>query len=84
MNEGKHHRRQLCSSCKNRYGITQHAFARSCDLLEFKKAHQELGSNWCIYPLYDWTHGESDYIEQILILCATLEFKPHRDFMIGF
>jgi len=27
--------------------------------------HQRTGSNWCIYPMYDWTHGESDYLEQV-------------------
>ena len=29
------------------------------------KDYHRTGSNWCIYPMYDWTHGESDYIEQI-------------------
>ena len=30
-----------------------------------KKHHHRTGNDWCIYPMYDWTHGESDYIEQI-------------------
>ena len=43
------------------------------------KDHHRTGSNWCIYPMYDWAHGESDYIEQISHSLCTLEFKPHRD-----
>ena len=41
--------------------------------------HQRTGSKWCIYPMYDWTHGESDYLEQISHSLCSLEFKPHRD-----
>ena len=43
-----------------------------------KKAHHRTGNDWCIYPMYDWTHGESDYIEQISHSLCSLEFKPHR------
>ena len=41
--------------------------------------HQRTADKWCIYPMYDWTHGESDYIEQVSHSLCTLEFKPHRD-----
>jgi glutaminyl-tRNA synthetase len=44
-----------------------------------KKSHHRTGTDWCIYPMYDWTHGESDYIEQISHSLCSLEFKPHRD-----
>jgi glutaminyl-tRNA synthetase len=44
-----------------------------------KKEHHRTGIDWCIYPMYDWTHGESDYIEQISHSICTLEFKSHRD-----
>ena len=44
-----------------------------------KKNHHRTGNDWCIYPMYDWTHGESDYIEQISHSICTLEFKSHRD-----
>lgn len=44
-----------------------------------KKAHHRTGDDWCIYPMYDWTHGESDYIEQISHSLCSLEFKPHRE-----
>ena len=44
-----------------------------------KKHHHRTGNDWCIYPMYDWTHGESDYLEQISHSICTLEFKSHRD-----
>ena len=44
-----------------------------------KKSHHRTGSTWNIYPMYDWTHGESDYIEQISHSLCTLEFKSHRE-----
>ncbi len=40
--------------------------------------HHRTGDEWCIYPMYDWTHGESDYLEQISHSLCSLEFKPHR------
>ena len=43
------------------------------------KAHHRTNTDWCIYPLYDWTHGESDYIEQVSHSLCTLEFLPHRE-----
>tara|TARA_R110002049_G_scaffold74988_11_gene193220 strand:- start:18609 stop:20294 length:1686 start_codon:yes stop_codon:yes gene_type:complete len=43
------------------------------------KSHHRTGTDWCIYPMYDWTHGESDYIEQISHSLCSLEFKPHRE-----
>ena len=43
------------------------------------KSHHRTGDDWCIYPMYDWTHGESDYIEQVSHSLCSLEFKPHRD-----
>jgi len=41
--------------------------------------HHRTGDTWKIYPLYDWTHGESDYIEQVTHSLCTLEFEPHRE-----
>ena len=41
--------------------------------------HPRTKDKWKIYPMYDWTHGESDYIEQVSHSLCTLEFKPHRD-----
>lgn len=43
------------------------------------KPHPRTKDKWVVYPMYDWTHGESDYIEQISHSLCTLEFKPHRE-----
>jgi len=43
------------------------------------KSHHRTQNNWCIYPMYDWAHGQSDYIEQITHSLCTLEFLPHRE-----
>jgi len=43
------------------------------------KEHHRTGNDWCLYPMYDWTHGESDYIESISHSICTLEFLPHRE-----
>jgi glutaminyl-tRNA synthetase len=41
--------------------------------------HHRTGDSWCIYPMYDWAHGESDYLEQVSHSFCTLEFKAHRE-----
>jgi glutaminyl-tRNA synthetase len=40
--------------------------------------HHRTGDKWCIYPMYDFTHGESDSIERITHSICTLEFEDHR------
>jgi glutaminyl-tRNA synthetase len=40
--------------------------------------HHRTGNKWCIYPMYDWAHGQSDYIEEITHSLCTLEFEVHR------
>jgi glutaminyl-tRNA synthetase len=40
--------------------------------------HHRTGDNWCIYPMYDFAHGQSDSIEHITHSICTLEFVPHR------
>ncbi|MBR0122455.1 MAG: glutamine--tRNA ligase/YqeY domain fusion protein [Bacteroidales bacterium] len=40
--------------------------------------HHRTGDKWCIYPMYDWAHGQSDYIEGITHSFCTLEFEIHR------
>ncbi len=40
--------------------------------------HHRTGSQWCIYPTYDWAHGQSDSIEGITHSICTLEFENHR------
>ena len=41
--------------------------------------HHRTGNTWCIYPMYDFAHGQSDSIEQITHSICTLEFIPHRE-----
>ncbi len=41
--------------------------------------HHRTGDEWCIYPMYDFAHGQSDAIENITHSICTLEFIPHRD-----
>jgi glutaminyl-tRNA synthetase len=41
-------------------------------------SHHRTGDKWCIYPTYDWTHGQSDSIEGISFSICTLEFENHR------
>ena len=41
--------------------------------------HHRTGNNWCIYPMYDFAHGQSDSIESVTHSICTLEFVPHRE-----
>ena len=50
----------------------------TCNLEILNKPHHRTGKDWCIYPMYDWTHGESDYRKHISFTLF-IEFKPHRD-----
>ena len=43
-----------------------------------KTSHQRTGDRWCIYPMYDWAHGQCDSIEQITHSICTLEYEDHR------
>ncbi len=43
-----------------------------------KEAHHRTGADWCIYPMYDFAHGQADSIEQITHSLCTLEFENHR------
>ena len=43
------------------------------------KPHHRTSADWKIYPMYDWAHGQCDYLEQISHSLCSLEFKPHRD-----
>ena len=42
------------------------------------ESHHRTGDKWCIYPMYDWAHGQSDSIEKITHSICTLEFENHR------
>jgi glutaminyl-tRNA synthetase len=41
--------------------------------------HHRTGNEWCIYPMYDFAHGQSDSIENVTHSICTLEFVPHRE-----
>jgi glutaminyl-tRNA synthetase len=41
--------------------------------------HHRTGDKWCIYPMYDFAHGQSDAIEQVTHSICTMEFVPHRE-----
>ena len=41
--------------------------------------HHRTGDTWCIYPMYDFAHGQSDSIEEVTHSICTLEFVPHRE-----
>jgi len=43
-----------------------------------KAEHHRTGDQWCIYPMYDWAHGQSDSIEGITHSICTLEYEDHR------
>ncbi len=43
-----------------------------------KAEHHRTGDKWCIYPMYDWAHGQSDSIEGITHSICTLEYEDHR------
>ena len=43
-----------------------------------KRPHHRTGDSWKIYPMYDWAHGESDYLEQVSHSLCSLEFENHR------
>lgn len=43
-----------------------------------RASHHRTGDRWCIYPMYDWAHGQSDSIEGITHSICTLEFEDHR------
>jgi glutaminyl-tRNA synthetase len=43
-----------------------------------KTPHQRTGDAWCVYPMYDWAHGQSDSIEGVTHSICTLEYEDHR------
>ncbi|ARN78485.1 glutamine--tRNA ligase [Nonlabens spongiae] len=84
---------ELLEGMKNgKYGASEHVLRAKIDMKSnnllmrdpimyrvVNKAHHRTGEDWKIYPMYDWTHGESDYLEQISHSFCTLEFLPHRE-----
>ena len=42
------------------------------------ETHHRTGDDWCIYPMYDWAHGQSDSIEGVTHSLCSIEYKNHR------
>ncbi len=58
----------------------QNLLMRDPILYRIKHAHHHrTGDKWCIYPMYDFAHGQSDSIEQVTHSICTMEFVPHRE-----
>ena len=72
--QGKHVLRAKISMSSSNMLMRDPVIYRALD-----SQHPRTKDKWKIYPMYDWTHGESDYIEQVSHSLCTLEFKPHRD-----
>ena len=51
---------------------------RSCTAVSWHATHPHVGDKWCIYPTYDWAHGQSDSIEGVTYSLCSLEFENHR------
>jgi glutaminyl-tRNA synthetase len=43
-----------------------------------KVSHHRTGDRWCIYPMYDWAHGQSDSVERVTHSICTMEYEDHR------
>lgn len=74
FNEGEHILRAKIDMKSNNMLMRDPIMYRVLD-----KPHHRTGSDWKIYPMYDWTHGQSDYLESISHSFCTLEFKSHRE-----
>ncbi|HUG92907.1 MAG TPA: glutamine--tRNA ligase/YqeY domain fusion protein [Planctomycetaceae bacterium] len=58
---------------------SKHLIMRDPIMYRIRHAHHyRTGDTWCIYPMYDWTHGQSDSIERITHSICTLEFENNR------
>jgi len=69
-------RRRKNPASQNRYGSSQYEYARPGNVPQScNKTHHRTGDEWCIYPTYDFTHGESDSIEGITHSLCSLNLK---------
>ena len=76
---GRVSRRLADLARQDRHGLAQSQHARSGDVPHSAHAdHHRTGDKWCIYPMYDFAHGQSDSIERITHSICTLEFEDHR------
>ena len=76
---GRVPRRIQGAAGQDRHGRGQHQHAGPGDLPRPpRRPIPRTGTEWCIYPMYDWAHGQSDAIEGITHSICTLEFEDHR------
>jgi glutaminyl-tRNA synthetase len=68
---------RVCSG-KDRHGITNMNLRDPVMYRILHATHAHTGDDWCIYPMYDYAHGQSDSIEGITHSICTLEFEDHR------
>ncbi|GHN01134.1 glutamine--tRNA ligase [Cytophagales bacterium WSM2-2] len=79
MKEGKHSDGSKVLRAKIDMGHVN-MLMRDPVLYRIKHAHHHrTGDAWCVYPMYDFAHGQSDSIEHITHSVCTLEFVPHRE-----
>ncbi len=79
MKEGKHKDGEKVLRAKIDMSHTN-MLMRDPIIYRIKHAHHHrTGDKWCIYPMYDFAHGQSDSIENITHSICTLEFIPHRE-----
>ena len=79
MKEGKHAEGSLVLRAKIDMASSNMLMRDPVMYRILHQEHHRTGSDWCIYPMYDWTHGQSDYIEQVSHSLCTLEFAMHRE-----
>ena len=76
---GRVPRRRARAAGEDRHGRRQHQPARPGDVPHpARRTIPRTGDEWCIYPIYDYAHGQSDAIEGITHSICTLEFEDHR------
>ena len=75
---GRVPRRRAHAAREDRHGLAQPQPARPGDVPHPAREHHRTGDKWCIYPMYDCAHGQSDSIEGITHSICTLEFENHR------
>lgn len=79
MKEGKHPEGSMVLRFKGNMSSSNMLMRDPVLYRILKKPHHRTKDKWCIYPMYDWAHGQSDYIEEISHSLCTLEFLPHRE-----
>ena len=63
---------------ENRHGLAQLELRDPVMYRILRATHHRTGDKWCIYPMYDFAHGQCDSIERITHSICTLEFENHR------